>query len=123
MKKILLVDDAADIRRLLTATLDTCEFEMVEARDGEEAVSVCAAHRPDAAIIDIQMPGPVNGIEAVRRIKESPDTKGCHIVMLTGLDEDKYVEEALAAGAAAYLVKPFSPLELIGKIEQLLGMD
>jgi CheY-like chemotaxis protein len=123
MKTILLVDDAADIRRLLSATLDPREYHIYEARDGAEAVAMCMEHRPDAAIIDVQMPGELDGIEATRRIKETPRTRDCQVVVLSGLGDDTYVSRALEAGAAAYLTKPFSPLELIDTIEKLVGIQ
>ncbi|MBD3315823.1 MAG: response regulator [Chitinivibrionales bacterium] len=123
MKKILIADDAAEIRRLLSATLDPDEYRVIEAHDGLEAVRQCGRHKPDAVIMDIRMPGRLNGIEATRMIKESVETCNCRIVVLSGLGNEQYVAEALAAGASAYLTKPFSPLELLCKIEELLGID
>jgi two-component system alkaline phosphatase synthesis response regulator PhoP len=71
--------------------------------------------------MDIMMPGEMDGLEATRLLKSDPDTKDCPIVMLTAKGQKSDIEKGFAAGAEGYFVKPFSPLELIKKVEEVLG--
>ncbi|MBN1576755.1 MAG: response regulator [Chitinispirillaceae bacterium] len=121
MKKILIVDDCHEIRQLVMTTLDFDEFEVFEAANGAKAIEMAQKHHPDLIIMDVAMPGPIDGIEATRRIKSNPETVKCQIIILTGSRTDRR-KEGVAAGACDVLSKPFSPLGLISKMEQLLGI-
>ncbi|MFG3697289.1 response regulator [Micromonospora sp. NPDC047620] len=114
MIRVLLVDDQPLLRggfRALLAAEDDIEV-VGEAADGSEAVAQVARHRPDVALIDIQMPV-MDGIEATRQIAANPDLTGVHVVILTNYGFDEYVFKALRAGATGFLVKTIEPADLL----------
>jgi DNA-binding NarL/FixJ family response regulator len=115
--RVLIVDDQAlmraGFRALLTAEDD---IEVVgEARDGREGVELARRHRPDVALVDVQMPV-LTGIEATREIAADPGLAATHVVILTNYGLDEYVFEALRAGAAGFLLKDTEPAELLQAI-------
>lgn len=114
MIRVLLVDDQALIRGGFRALLDAeDDIEVVgEAADGADGVRLAARHRPDVALVDVQMPV-LDGIEATRRIAADPDLAGVHVVILTNYGVDEYVWGALRAGAAGFLVKDMEPEDLL----------
>ncbi|MGW5742435.1 response regulator [Amycolatopsis sp. NPDC003861] len=114
MIRVLLADDQPLIRSGFRALLDVeADIEVVaEAGDGGEAVRLALVHRPDIALVDVQMPG-VDGIEATRRIASMPALAGVHVVILTNYGLDEYVFEALRAGAAGFLVKDIQPEDFL----------
>ncbi|MEV6929339.1 response regulator transcription factor [Dactylosporangium sp. NPDC051485] len=114
MIRVLLADDQALIRagfRALLSAEDDIEI-VAEAADGDQAVSQAAAHLPDVALVDIQMPR-VDGIEATRRIAGDPALAAVHVVILTNYGLDEYVYAALRAGAAGFMVKDTEPDDLL----------
>ncbi|GAA2362687.1 response regulator transcription factor [Dactylosporangium salmoneum] len=114
MIRVLLADDQALIRagfRALLSAEDDIEV-VAEAADGDQAVTLAAAHHPDVALVDIQMPG-VDGIEATRRIAGDPALAAVHVVILTNYGLDEYVYAALRAGAAGFMVKDTEPADLL----------
>lgn len=117
---MLIVDDKREIRQLVRATLEFDGWEVFEAETGDEAVATAARHRPELVIMDMIMPGTIDGVEATRRIKSAPETSGCTVIMLSGTDIELR-ETALAAGVSEFIQKPFSPLDLMDKIEALFG--
>jgi two-component system, OmpR family, phosphate regulon response regulator PhoB len=119
-KKLLIVDDKREIRQLVRATLEFDGWDVSEAETGDEAVEAAARHKPDLVVMDMMMPGTIDGMEATRRIKSAPETAGCTVIMLSG-SEMELREEALKAGVAEFIQKPFSPLDLMEKIETLFG--
>jgi two-component system alkaline phosphatase synthesis response regulator PhoP len=76
--------------------------------------------RPDLVIMDVILPGRINGIEATKILKRNQTTKNCVVLILTGTDDAKLKEKGLRAGATDFFFKPFSPLELLEKIETTL---
>ncbi len=121
MKKILMVEDHSDIRKLIRMTLEFEDFEIHEAADGLTGVIKAQALRPDLILMDVMMPGEIDGLQACRRIRADDALKNTPLVLLTARGQAKDREVGMEAGASAYLVKPFSPLELIDLIETLLG--
>lgn len=119
MKKILIVDDHADIRRLLRMTLEFEDYEIEEAPDGESALAAATARRPDLVLLDVMMPGALDGLALCRQLRERFGNRGPKVVMLSARGQARDREAGLQAGADAYLVKPFSPLQLIGCIADL----
>ena len=87
---------------------------------GQEAINIVKAEKPDLIIMDIAMPGGIDGQEATRILKNDPETKGCPIILLTAKGQE-IDRRGFTAGADDYFVKPFSPLELIQKVEEVLG--
>ena len=117
MIRVLLADDQPLIRsgfRALLGVEDDIEV-VAEAGDGGEAVRLALEHRPDIALVDIQMPG-VDGIEATRRIAADPALAAVHVVILTNYGMDEYVFEALRAGAAGFLVKDILPEDFLHSV-------
>lgn len=121
MKKILIVDDCREIRRLIITTLDLNNYTVFETSDGEKAIDLAQKHTPDLIIMDIIMPGMIDGVEALRRIKKNPQTAGCEVIILSGSRIDRR-KECFDAGAIDILTKPFSPLDLIAKVEHILDI-
>lgn len=112
-KTILIVDDHADIRRLLRMTLEFEDYEIFEAADGDAALCFLAERHADAVLLDVMMPGPLNGLEVCRRIRADGLQHGTRVLLLSARGQASDREAGLQAGADAYLVKPFSPLQLI----------
>jgi CheY-like chemotaxis protein len=119
-RKLLIVDDKREIRQLIKATLGFEGWEVVEAETGDEAVATALIHRPDLVIMDMIMPGEIDGLEATRQIMSDPATAKCKVIMLSGSDIELR-DAALDAGVAEFIQKPFSPLDLINKIEAIFG--
>lgn len=115
MKKILIVEDHADIRRLIRMTLEFEDYDIYEAVDGEEGLRMAQQVQPDLVLMDVMMPGQLNGLEVCSLLKTCPYPP--RILLLTARGRSEDFEAGLHAGADAYLVKPFSPLELMETIE------
>ncbi|MZH02017.1 MAG: response regulator [Nitrospinae bacterium] len=122
MKTILIVDDHERIRELVAATLgDIGDYQILEAKNAEEGVTLARESHPNLVLMDVTMPGAYDGLEAARIIKSDPDTSDIYVVMLTAKGQMSDVERGDEAGVDGYFVKPFSPIELINKVESLLG--
>ncbi|MEK7214916.1 MAG: response regulator, partial [Chloroflexota bacterium] len=117
---LLIADDDELLRALLAATLADDRYRLIEASNGTDAMNLVREQRPQAAVLDLNMPG-LDGIEVCKQIRGDLATRNCFIVMLTGSDEPADRERALGAGANTYLTKPFSPLELMELIDSTLG--
>jgi DNA-binding NarL/FixJ family response regulator len=122
--RVALADDQALVRAGFRALLDAQhDIEVVgEAADGEAAVRLAAAERPDVILMDIRMPG-VDGLEATRRIAADDRLSDVHVVILTTFDLDEYVFEALRSGASGFLVKDTEPVELIQAVRVVARGD
>lgn len=118
MIRVVIVDDQALMRAGFRALLDAEEGIEVtgEAADGRAGLELVRRHRPDVALIDVQMPV-MTGIEATREIADDPALAGVHVVILTNYGLDEYVFDALRAGAAGFLLKDTEPAELLRAIE------
>ena len=116
---VLIVDDDPFIRKLIMTTLEgVSEFELHEARDGEEAVRTATLQSPRLVFLDIDMPR-LDGIEACRQMRREPTMAGSKIVMLTASADESARSRAEAAGADRFLTKPFSPLTLLRLVDEL----
>lgn len=111
--RVLITDDQPDIRKLVRMTLDMGDVEVYEAETAAGALEVIARVNPDVVLMDIMMPGEFDGLEACRRIKQDPERAGTVVIMLTARGQQADLDAGKAVGADAYLVKPFSPLELL----------
>ena len=120
MAKLLIADDLVPIRQMVRITLSTQGWTIIEAENGQKALDMARAEKPDLMLLDVDMgPGP-NGFDVCRELKSADETKGIPIVMLTAHDSESDRAVGFAAGAAQYLTKPFGPLELIDTIRTLL---
>jgi two-component system, OmpR family, phosphate regulon response regulator PhoB len=121
MKKILIVDDEVKIRRLVEVTLRKEDREIMMAETGINAVKIARREKPDLILMDIMMPGVMDGLEATRILKKDPETKGCTIILLTARGQNEDRQKGFEAGADDYFSKPFSPKVLIEKIEEIFA--
>ncbi len=117
---ILVADDSTTILAMVSSRLERAGFDVVTATRGDEALELAQRMRPRAALLDIEMPG-LDGMEVARRMRADPQLAKTLIVLLTARDRPEDVEAGIAAGADAYLTKPFSPQELETTIDRLLG--
>ena len=120
-KIALIADDNAAIRLLVSATLTSDQYSVLEAADGEEAWRLIRQHHPAVAILDWEMPG-VDGLELTAVIKGDPQLWDMTVIMLTGRSDRADREAGARADADLYLTKPFSPQELLNAVEQALGI-
>jgi len=119
-KKVMLADDEEDVLALFSATLgDDERFDVLLARDGEEALELAQREKPELLFLDLLMPK-ISGYEVCRRLKENPETSSIKVIVLTALVEESGEKRVKAAGAEGYLTKPFSPLALLDKVEETL---
>jgi two-component system cell cycle response regulator DivK len=117
-KRILVVEDQEDNRRILHDLLTSAGYEMIEAENGEQAIAA-ASQRPDLILMDIQLPI-LDGYEATRRIKADPQLRAIPIIVVTSYALSGDDQKARAAGSDAYVTKPYSPRELLAKIREFL---
>ena len=112
---VLVVDDDAVLRRVVRAVLEADGFRVLEAHDGQQGLKLAASERPSVVILDVMMPG-LDGVEVCRRI----DHQSTKVLMLTALGDVTTEVASLEAGARGYLTKPFSSMELLDRVEELL---
>lgn len=119
MPKVLIADDDARLRRLIRVTLGQ-DYDAFEAANGLEALALVERERPDVVLLDQRMPG-LSGHDVCRRIKDNPATSTIAVVMVSVYATETDRVDGLAAGADAYVSKPFSPVALLGIVERLLA--
>ena len=120
MKTVLIVDDHADMRRLLSISAGS-DFHVLEAEDGESALEAIRRQRPDAVLLDIMMPGAMDGLQVLDAIRADPALKGIRVAMVTARGQASDLNIGKAHGADAYFVKPFSPLKLLSWLRNNLN--
>ncbi|MEW5958387.1 MAG: response regulator [Chloroflexota bacterium] len=121
MNKILIVDDQPEIRELVKVTLELGNYRIYTAENGQQAMLVAQAERPDIVLLDVKMPGSsITGLEVCRRLKNDPATAHAYIVIISASGQQYDLVMAKAMGADDYLIKPFSPFALFEKIEVIL---
>lgn len=118
--RVVIADDDDDIRELVAFKLSNAGYEVSTARDGIEALETIKATAPALAILDIMMPG-LSGLDVVRRLRDGEGPEGCRVILLTARARDSEVDAGFAAGADDYVIKPFSPRELLRRVNALLG--
>ncbi len=120
-KKILTVDDSKTMRDMVTFTLKNAGFELREAVDGKDALSVISGFKPDVVITDLNMPN-MNGFELIRALRADPAHKFTPILMLTTEGDESKKAEGKSAGATGWIVKPFSPEKLVQVVNKVCGL-
>jgi two-component system cell cycle response regulator DivK len=118
-KRILVIEDHEDNRRILRDLLTSAGYEPLEAVTGEEGVALAETHRPDLILMDIQLPG-LDGYEATRRIKANPALRHIPIIAVTSYALSGDDVKAKEAGCDAYVTKPFSPRALLATVREYL---
>lgn len=116
---VLIADDDPDILLLISLTLERDGYDVLVARDGLTAYEAAVERLPHLVVLDMMMPG-IDGCEVARRLRANDSTKDVPIVIVTAFAEESQAAMALAAGADAYVKKPFSPRELLSKTASLL---
>ncbi|WKZ33054.1 MAG: response regulator transcription factor [Thermodesulfobacteriota bacterium] len=121
---ILAVDDETDILKLLRYNLSNAGYGFLEAEDGPEALELSRKSSPDLILLDVMLPN-MDGNEVLKRLKAAPDTKGIPVIMLTAKGEEIDRVLGLELGADDYIVKPFSPRELLLRVRAVMrkGQD
>jgi DNA-binding response OmpR family regulator len=120
---VLIADDEPGLLSSLEFLMRREGYNVRTARDGQEALEGIIEHRPDVVLLDVMMPHKT-GLEVCAEVRARDDVKDTRIIMLTAMGRDADVAKGLAAGANAYMTKPFSAKELVGRVrELLLGQD
>ena len=119
-KRIVVADDEAHIRHIVSMKLSNAGFEVLIAADGEEALDLCRAEQPDMLITDYQMPY-MSGLELCMELRADDQTRAIPALMLTARGFDIEPDEMAQAGISAVLAKPFSPREVLQKVKDLIG--
>jgi DNA-binding response OmpR family regulator len=122
MKRILVVDDEIGALTLIGIMLERGGFEVMKAKDAEQALAVLELDTPDLIILDVMMPG-MDGIELCRRLRARPDTQALPILILSARGDAKSVMSGMDAGASDYLPKPILHHDLVAKVRRMLDLD
>jgi CheY-like chemotaxis protein len=121
LRTVLIADDESSIRLLVHATIESDDYTVVEAADGAQAWALTKELKPSLVLLDVQMPGQ-SGLEVLRSIKADPGLKETRVILLTSKAQERDIEVGLIAGADFYLTKPFSPLDLLTRVEEALQL-
>ena len=120
MKDVLIADDDADIRDLVAFKLEQADLEVIAVRDGLAALEAARTERPTVVVLDVSMPG-MSGLDVCRMLRADPDTQDMLVIMLTARVQERDVEGGFSAGADDYVTKPFSPRELVSRVQAMLA--
>ncbi|MBV8621802.1 MAG: response regulator [Curvibacter sp.] len=122
-KLVLTIDDTPEIRQLIRMTLEFEDFDVIEASSGQEGLEVAKLRKPDLVVLDVMMPGALDGLAVSKAMGEDPELCSIPVIMVSALELAHQVSAGYAAGARAYLGKPFSPTELIDLVHALTTHD
>jgi len=120
MLKLLIVDDQSDIRKLLRITLGR-RYDILEAEDAASAWGIIRHEKPRGVILDVMMPGEMDGYQLCAKIRADPALKETYVALVTARGQSADVQRGKDAGADDYFVKPYSPLALLHTIESRVG--
>jgi DNA-binding response OmpR family regulator len=115
--RILIVEDSDSISRMIEALVSARGHTVTTAASGNRALELVATTSPEVVLLDLNLPGSLDGFEVCRRLRADEPTKAIPIVIITALDDEESKHRALEAGASAYYTKPFSPMALLKEIE------
>ncbi len=118
-KTILIVDDSASMRQLVTFALKDAGYEVIAATDGRDALNKLGGAKADMVVTDLNMPN-MDGIELIKQLRKSPAHKFTPVVMLTTESQEGKKQEGKAAGASGWIVKPFTPEKLMEVIKKFI---
>ena len=117
------MEDYAEVQELLRVTLEPIDSSLLFARNGAEALNLIWREQPDLILLDVKVPAHLDGLEVCYLIKDNPKTETIKVIILSASGQEQDIEAGLLAGADDYICKPFSPIDLIRKIEQLGGSE
>ena len=120
MKKVLIVEDQADIREVIRITLELEDYELHEAVDGADGLRQATQIKPDLVLSDVMMPG-LDGLALCRRIKDDPALKRTRVVLLSAKGRPEDRAAGTQAGCDVYMAKPYGPLDLLNTVRRLIG--
>ncbi|MCK5707752.1 MAG: response regulator [Candidatus Aureabacteria bacterium] len=120
-KTILLIDDAGAYRYVLSFDLKKKGYKTLSAHNGEKGIELAENNIPDLILLDVMMPGKINGFETCQKLKSQEKTKDIPIVLVTARDDPDDIRKSVELGASGYVVKPFAFKELLVKILELIG--
>jgi CheY-like chemotaxis protein len=120
-KIILIVDDHAELRKLVRMTLECDDYELHEAKNGQRALELAKLIKPDLVILDVMMPGEIDGFQVCNNLKQDGSEKIPYVMLLTAKKQMTDFKDGIRAGADNYLTKPFSPSELIDSVQSALA--
>ncbi len=120
MRSVLIVEDQPEIRELIRITLEFDNYKIDEAGTGPEGLEKAWSMKPDLMLLDVMMPGGLDGVEVCKRVRANPALRKTKIIMLSAKSQSSDRAAGKAAGADEYLTKPFSPLELMEVIHRVL---
>jgi DNA-binding response OmpR family regulator len=120
MHKVLIVDDQVDIRRMIHIALSD-SFALLEAEDAITALAMIREHKPDVVLLDIMMPGYMDGLQALEIIRADPQIKHTRVIMISAKGQVSDCALGMQMGANAYFVKPFSPIQLLAAITEQIA--
>lgn len=121
-RNALIVDDQPDIRKLILMTMESDDFHLHEADNGVDALRLAHNLRPDVILLDVMMPGGLDGYQVCEKIKADEVLRHTtKVILLTARGQRTDIERGQSAGCDAYLVKPFSPIELLDTVDRLLA--
>lgn len=120
MARIITVDDSNSLRRMVAFTLKQAGHDVVQAVDGSDGLAKIREQKIDLALVDVNMPS-MGGIEMVTKMRQIPEYQKTPILMLTTESSDEKKQEGRRAGATGWIVKPFSPEQLLGIVQKVLG--
>ena len=118
---ILVVDDNEAIARIIERHLTAAGYSVLKAGDGEQALTTVACRQPDCVMLDLMMPS-MTGLEVLRQLKQVPATALIPVILVTAKGEDTDVEQGYREGAAAYLTKPFSAVQIVDAVRKVLRL-
>jgi two-component system phosphate regulon response regulator PhoB len=117
---VLIADDEADLRVLVHTTIESPYYQVIEARDGEEAWTLIKERKPALVLLDIHMPRR-SGFDILTAIRADPELRGMQVMMLTSSHDQADVDSGIRAGADFYLTKPFSPADLLARVSEAIA--
>ena len=120
-RTVIIADDEPSVRLLVQATIGTDDYNVVEACDGDEAWSLIQERPPSLVLLDVRMPGRT-GLDILRAIKSDPNLVGTKVILLTASAQESDITAGLIAGADFYLTKPFSPRDLLSRLDEALEL-
>ncbi|MDA8088614.1 MAG: response regulator [Nitrospiraceae bacterium] len=118
-KTVLIVDDSATMRQVVSFALKDAGFEVISAVDGKDAIAKLGVAKSDLIITDLNMPN-LNGIELIKQVRQTPGHKFTPIIMLTTESQESRKAEGRQAGVSGWIVKPFTPEQLLGVVKKFI---
>jgi DNA-binding response OmpR family regulator len=117
--RILIIEDSDSIRHMIETLVSARGHEVEAVSTGAKGIDSAFTHTPDAILLDLHLPGPFDGLDVCKRLRENPSTRGVPIIVISGSTDVASKQGALEAGATAYYTKPFSPTALLKEIESI----